>query len=90
MQIDYGQIITHIIGFMIVLWLLRRYAWGALSGVMQERRDKIVADFEDIEQQRAAVAQQKRHYEMELQKIEETRRDKIQKAAREAEKLAAF
>lgn len=89
MQIDFVQIVTHIVGFLIALWLLRKYAWNSLLGIVQKRRDTIASSFEEIEQGKAAVEQQKQQYELELQKIEETRRDKIQEAAREAEKLAS-
>ena len=38
MKLQIGQIITQIIAFLIMLWVLRRYAWGPLLGVMDKRR----------------------------------------------------
>ena len=88
MNIEWGQIVTHILGFLIVLWLLRKYAWGQILGFVDKRRQTIVDSFAEIEKGQAEVEQQKHHYDAEIQKIEETRREKIASAAKEAEDLA--
>jgi F-type H+-transporting ATPase subunit b len=88
MQIDWGQIVTHVIGFLIAVWVMRRYAWDKLLGFIEHRRETIAASFSEIEQEKEAVEAQKQHYDQELEGIEATRRAKIQEAAREAETLA--
>lgn len=88
MQIDFGQIVTHIIGFLIAVWLVRRYAWDKLMAFIEHRRETIANSFSEIEQGREDVAAQKQHYEQELENIEATRRTKIQEAAKEAELFA--
>ena len=88
MNIDWGQIVTHIIGFLITVWLLKKYAWSGLLGFVEKRRETIAASFEEIEQEKAAVLAQKKHYDTEIEGIEATRRERIQKAAEEADKLA--
>ena len=88
MQIDWGQIVTHIIGFLIAVWLVRRYAWDKLMAFIEHRRETIADSFFEIDKGREDVAAQKHHYEQELENIEATRRAKIQEAASEAEKLA--
>ena len=88
MQIDWAQVVTHIIGFLIAVWLVRRYAWDKLLEFIEHRRELIEESFSDIEKGKEEVAAQKQHYEQELENIEVTRRAKIQEAAREAEKLA--
>lgn len=88
MNLEWGQIVTHIIGFLIVVWLLRKYAWSKLLGMMEERRQKIETSFQEIDDAKAEVETQRAAYEAELANIEELRRDKIQKAAQEANQLA--
>ncbi len=88
MHIDWGQIVTQAIGFLIAVWLLKRYAWSSLLGFVEKRRETIASAFEEIESQKAENAEQKRQYDLELQNIEATRREKIQTAAAEAEQLA--
>ena len=88
MQLDWGQLVTHIVGFLIAVWVLRRYAWDKILGFIEHRRETISASFSEIEQGKEAVEAQKQHYDQELENIEATRRTKIQEAAREAEELA--
>lgn len=88
MQLDLAQIVTHIIGFLVAVWLVRRFAWEKLHKFIEHRRETIAASFSEIERREEAVAAQKRHYEEQLENIEDARRARIQDAAREAEKLA--
>jgi F-type H+-transporting ATPase subunit b len=88
MELVWGQIVTHVIGFLIAVWLVKRYAWEKILGFIEHRRETIAASFSEIEQEKEAVAAQKEHFDKELENIETTRRAKIQEAAREAEKLA--
>jgi len=88
MHIDWGQIVTHAIGFLIAVWLLKRYAWSGLLGFIEKRRQTIATSFEEIDKGRSEVAEEKARLDKELDNIEATRREKIQEAAREAEALA--
>ena len=42
-------IVTQIIGFLIVLWVLKRYAWGPVLGMLEERRARIAKNVSDAE-----------------------------------------
>lgn len=88
MNIDWGQIVTHVIGFLIALWLLKKYAWSGLLGFVEKRRQTIASSFEEIDKGRSEVAEEKVRLDKELENIEATRRERIQEAAREAEELA--
>jgi F-type H+-transporting ATPase subunit b len=89
MHIDWGQILTHIVGFLIAIWLVRRYAWDKMLQFIEHRRETISASFSEIERGQEEIAAQKEHYEKELENIEVARRSRIQDGAREGEKLAA-
>lgn len=89
MHIDWGQIVTHAIGFILAVLILKRYAWGHLLGFVEKRREMIASSFDEIEKGRSEVETQKVQLARELESIEETRREKILEAAREAEGLAA-
>jgi F-type H+-transporting ATPase subunit b len=88
MHIDWGQIVTHVIGFIIAVLLLKRYAWSGLLGFIEKRRQTIATSFEEIDKGRTEVAEEKARLDKELEGIEATRREKIQEAARDAESLA--
>jgi F-type H+-transporting ATPase subunit b len=88
MNIDLAQIITHAIGFLIAVWLVKKYAWQKLLSFIEHRRETIAASFAEIEEGRKDVAAEKKRYEEQIENIEIIRRARIQEAAREAEKLS--
>ena len=91
MQIDiqWKLVITQLVAFLIVLWILRKYAWGKLLGLLEARREHIAAEFESIEKGKADVDAMKEKYEKELADIDTTARARIQEAVSEANDLAA-
>lgn len=88
MELQWGQIVTQIIGFLLALFLLRKYAWGSLLGFIEKRRETIASSFKEIETKMAEADSQKARFDSELAKIEDTRRIMIQEAAQDANKFA--
>jgi len=88
MKLEWGQIVTQIIGFLLALWLLRKYAWGSLLNFIEHRRATIQSSFDEIEQTKAEAEGFKAQFQTELDSIEDTRREMIQAAAGEAQKLS--
>ena len=89
MSLDWQQIITHAIGFLITLWILKAAAWKPLLGLMEERRNKIVSEFQKIDDEKAAVAMQAADYDAKMKQIDAERRAKIVEAVEEGKKVAA-
>ena len=50
--IDIRQVITQILGFLLMVWILRRYAWGPLMGMLEARREKIAGEFKEADRLR--------------------------------------
>ena len=88
MELQWRALLTQVIGFLIVLWLLRKYAWGKLLAFTEKRREAIAAEFAGIEKSRAGVDELRRKFEEELAGIETTRRARIQEAIHEANQIA--
>lgn len=88
MSIDMGQILTHALGFIILFVILKKFAWGALLGVLEERSRRISDEFAGIEQAKQEIAKIKADYEQHLAKIEEEARAKIQQAIAEGRRIA--
>ncbi len=88
MNIDWAQIITHAVGFLIAVWLVKKFAWQKLLRFIEHRRETIAASFSEIDEGRKEVAAEKQRYQAQIENIETTRRARIQEAAREAEKLS--
>lgn len=89
MNLQWDVMLTQAIGFLIVMLLLRKFAWGKLMEFIDKRREKIAASFDEIEKEKESVGQLRGKYEQELADIETTRRARIQEAAHEANKLAS-
>jgi F-type H+-transporting ATPase subunit b len=89
MELQWKALLTQVVGFLIVLWLLRKYAWDKLLAFIEKRRETIAAEFESIERTRADADALRRKYDEELAGIEATRRARIQEAAHEASGIAS-
>lgn len=88
MNLQLSVIVTQILGFLIVLMVLRATAWGPILKLLDERRDKIRASFKDIETQKQEIAALKLKYEDELKKIDAVARQRMNEALAEAQKTA--
>ena len=88
MNPDWKLLITHSIGFLITLWILKRYAWGPLLNLIEERRLKIVGEFESIDIEKQKAAELNAQYQAQLRQIEAERRSQIVKAVNEGKKIA--
>lgn len=82
--IDLRFILVSLIGFLILLYVLSKFAFGPLVRVLQARQDKIRGDLDDAEKSRNDMVSLQREYELRLAKIEDEARDKIQTAVKEA------
>jgi len=83
-----AQIFTQIIGFLLLLWLLGKYAWGPLLKVLDDRREKIATEFSEIKTTRGELARIQGDYDAKLAEIEKQARIRIQEGIVEGERIA--
>ena len=88
MSIEWQQLLTHGLGFLIFVWILRKFAWGPLLDLMEERRNKIIGEFDEIDNQRAEVAEVTADYEARMKEIDAERRAKLVEAVKEGKQMA--
>lgn len=88
MHLDFGQMVVQIVGFLILLWFLKRYAWGPILDTLEKRRAKIKADMEGLEQEKVKLDALIADYQLQIRDIEVTARGKIQDAILEGQKMA--
>lgn len=89
MDFQLSLFITHTIGFLITLWILKKYAWGPLLGLLEERRNKIIDEFQKIEDDRTEVEKLTAEYEAKLRDIESERRAALTEAINEGKTIAS-
>jgi F-type H+-transporting ATPase subunit b len=88
MKIEIGQVITQIISFLIMLWVLKRYAWKPLLSLMEERRTRIQSDFDTIHEQKREIERLTSEYEEKLKNFEVQTHVKIQEAIQKGQQIA--
>ena len=87
--IHWNQLLAHAISFVVFYFLVRGAFMAIIYPPMKERRDRIKAEYERIEQEKAAVADLKGQYEGHLRKIEAESRERIQAAVAEGQRVGA-
>jgi len=86
--IDIRQVLTQILGFLLMVWILRRYAWAPLLGMLEARRQKIAGEFKEADRLKAEAQELKGRYEQELRGIEARARERLLEAVHEGQKVA--
>ncbi len=81
-------LITQILGFLIVLWVLKRFAWGPVLAMLESRRRKIASDVDAAKHLRTEAETLRAQYEEQIRAIEAESRQRIQEAVQEGQKIA--
>ncbi len=87
--LDIRLVLTQILGFLVLVWILGRYAWGPVVTFLEERRKKIADEFEEAARRQSGADELKARLEQELKGIEAKTRQRIQEAVAEGQKVAA-
>ncbi|MDP3787486.1 MAG: F0F1 ATP synthase subunit B [Candidatus Omnitrophota bacterium] len=87
-QFSTSEIFAQIVGFLLLLFLLRAFAWKKLLKLLDDRRERIASEFKKIEATQAEIAKLRAEYDKKLSDIDETSRTKIQEAMARAKQLA--
>ncbi len=82
-----SEIVAQIISFLLLLFLLRTFAWKKLLGSLDERRERIASEFKAIEGTKADITNLKADYEARLAGSEQAARARIQEAIAEGKKI---
>ena len=85
--IHWNQLLAHAISFVVFFFLVRGAFMAIIYPPMKERRERIKAEYERIEQEKSAVAEMKQQYEGHLKRIETESRDRIQAAVAEGQRI---
>ena len=87
-QEAFAQILTQIIAFLILLWILKRYAWKPIVKMLDERREKIDGEFKRIDEMEGQIQELREEYETRLRNIDAEARVKIQESIKEGRRIA--
>lgn len=83
--IDIKALAAQLIGFLLLVWLLNKFLFVPIRGLLNERARDIQNTYTKIEADKAEMEQLKTEYEARLAAAEAEGRERIQAALREAE-----
>jgi len=86
--LNFSEIVAQIACFLLVLGLLRVFAWKRILGMLDARKERIASEFKKIEDIRQEVERSRNEYQEKLAHIEEISRAKITEAVNEANRVA--
>jgi F-type H+-transporting ATPase subunit b len=87
--IHWNQLLAHAISFLIFFFLVRAAFMAIIYPPMRERRERIKAEYDRIEQEKAEIGTLKSQYEGHLKRIEAESRERIQAAVAEGQRVGA-
>jgi len=87
--VTWQGVITQIIGFVILVFIMIKLLYKPLFGAIDQRQADIKSTYDQLDQDRDAMAKTRKEYEDRLAGIEEQAREHIQAAVKEAQELAA-
>ena len=88
LQPDIQQIISQAISFLLLLWVLKRFAWRPLLNTLDQRRARIEHELSEAAKARSETAKLQEDLTRRLAKIDDEARTKIQRAILDAKKVS--
>jgi F-type H+-transporting ATPase subunit b len=82
-----NEIIAQVISFLLLLFLLRIFAWGKLLKLLDDRKEKIASEFKSIDDAKLEISKLKTDYEARISNIEEIAKAKIEQALENGRKI---
>jgi len=90
MELDFSHIITQTLAFLVMLWVLKKFGWAPLLGILQKRREFIQSELDNVANQKKNVEKLVAEYEEKLKSIQSEARVQIQEAVLEGRRIAAL
>ncbi len=82
-----NEILAQVLSFFLLLFLLRRFAWKKILGLLDQRREKISSEFAEIENSKLEIAKLKSDYEAKISLIADQAQAKIKEAIEEGKEI---
>ncbi|HEY3331639.1 MAG TPA: F0F1 ATP synthase subunit B [Capsulimonadaceae bacterium] len=89
LAIDPLAVLTQIVGFLVLLGLVKRFGLSPLFKVLDDRQAEIKATYDQLDADREAMLATRKQYEERLANIEAQAREQIASAVKEAQELRA-
>ncbi len=85
--INLGYLISQIINFVLLLFILRQFLYKPIVGMLDRRSEKIRTDLQEAEEARSKAEAARQEYEQQLEQARDDRRSIVAQASEQAEKV---
>lgn len=85
--INLGYLISQIINFVLLLFILRQFLYKPIVGMLDRRSEKIRTDLQEAEEARSKAEAARQEYEQQLEQARDERRSIVAQASEQAEKM---
>jgi F-type H+-transporting ATPase subunit b len=82
-----NEVVAQIVSFLILLTLLRVFAWKKILKLLDDRKEKIASEFKGIDSAKADIAKLKSDYEAKLANIDAEAKNRIDEAIERGKKI---
>lgn len=82
---DYGVFILTVCNFLLLVYLLKKFAWGSIIGMLEKREQQIADDKKQAQKARESAENLKRELDAKLAEITEEAARKIAEAVKTGE-----
>ena len=79
-----SEILAQVLSFFLLLFLLRKFAWKKILGLLDQRKEKISSQLGEIENTKLEIARLKSDYESKISNIASQAQVKINQAVEQA------
>lgn len=88
MSLSVQEILTQALGFLLLVWILKRLFWKPVLTTLETRRHRIEESFRQIEHSKKEIEELRADYRARIEKIEEEARSKLQAAIEEGRRIS--
>ena len=88
MSLSLQEILTQALGFLLLLFVMKRVFWKPLLAILEGRRSRIEEAFQKIDSSKKEIEGLRATYETRLEKIEQEAHAKLQSAIDEGRRIA--
>lgn len=88
LQVEWQQVLSQVFSFLLLLFVLRKFAWRPILTLLDERQARIKQDLDEAAKQKEEMVRLKEDYSTRIAKIEEEARAKIQQSVHDGKRIA--
>ena len=82
------EMVTQLLGFLIVFFILKKFAFGAILGIIDKRRKHIEDELAAVDHKKKEIEDLEKEYRRRLEHVEQEARERIQEASKIGVSLA--